>query len=45
MRKFLYLLGRILGDLQAIKRGLFGKRLLRRGLGKVSGKILRKLTK
>jgi len=45
MRKFLYLLARILGDLQAIKRGLFGKRLVRRGLGKTAGKLLRKLTK
>jgi len=45
MRKLLYLLARILGDLKALEKGRAGKRIVRRGLGKVSGKILRKLTK
>jgi len=34
-----------MGDLQAIKRGLFGKRLLRRGLGKTAGRLLKWITK
>lgn len=44
-RKFLYLLSRGLGDVQAVKRGKVGKRIKRRVAGKITGRILRKLFK
>ena len=43
MRKLLYKLARLLGDVNAVKRGKVGKRAGRRAAGKVSGKLLRRL--
>lgn len=42
-RGFLYKLARILGDVEAVKKGRIGKRVGRRATGKASGKIMRKL--
>lgn len=42
-RGFLYKLARMLGDVEAVKKGRVGKRLGRRASGKASGKIMRKL--
>lgn len=41
LRRFLYLFTRILGDVNAVKRGTIGKRIARRS----AGKILRRLLK
>lgn len=43
IRSFLYLLARILGDVNAIKRGRIGKRIGRRATGKLTGRILSRL--
>lgn len=40
MRSFLYLLARLLGDVNAVRRGTVGKRIMRRGVGKVAGRGL-----
>lgn len=40
MRSLLYLLARILGDLNAIKKGKVGRRVARRAGGKLTGRIL-----
>ena len=42
-RSLLYLAARVLGDVNAVKRGTVGKRLLRRGAGKITGRGLGKL--
>jgi len=44
-RGFLYFLARLLGDVNAVKRGRVGRRIGRRAAGKASGKFLRKLFK
>lgn len=44
-RGLLYWLARLLGDIQAVKRGKVGKRIGRRVAGKITGKSLRKLFK
>ena len=44
-RSLIYKLGRILGDINAVKRGKVGKRVARRIVGKGTGRILRKLFK
>jgi len=44
-RGFLYLLARILGDINAIMKGKSGKRIIRRQAGKIAGKGMRKLLK
>ncbi len=44
-RGFLYTLARILGDVNAVKKGKVGKRVARRGAGKVTGRGLGKLFK
>ncbi len=44
-RRFLYLLARILGDVNAVKRGTAGKRVARRMTGRATGKALRRLFK
>lgn len=44
-RGFLYLLARILGDINAVQKGTVGKRIARRAAGKATGKVLRKLIK
>ena len=43
VRSLLYLSARLLGDYNAVKRGTVGKRLLRRGAGKITGRALGKL--
>lgn len=45
MRNLLYLIARIMGDLQAIQKGRFLKRVQRRILGRIAGQIIRGLTK
>ena len=44
-RSFLYLLARLLGDVNAVKRGRVGRRVGRRIAGKVTGRGLGKLFK
>ncbi len=44
-RGFLYKLSRLLGDVNAVKRGKVGKRIVRRAAGKSTGKMLRKMFK
>lgn len=44
-RTFLYTLAKILGDINAVKKGTVGKRIARRTAGKATGKLLRKLFK
>jgi hypothetical protein len=44
-RGFLYRLARILGDLNAVQKGKIGRRILRRGAGKITGRGLGKLFK
>ena len=44
-RGFLYWLARILGDVNAVKKGKVGRRIGRRIAGKGAGRILRKLFK
>lgn len=41
-RSFLYLLARILGDVNAIKKGTIGKRVANKIIGRASGKLFRK---
>jgi hypothetical protein len=43
MRSFLYKLARIMGDVNAVKRGKVGKRLGRRVAGKATGRGLGKM--
>lgn len=45
LRSALYKAARIMGDLNAVKKGTPGKRLARRGAGKLTGKGLGKLFK
>ncbi|SES69120.1 hypothetical protein SAMN05216389_101433 [Oceanobacillus limi] len=45
IRKTLYKIARILGDVNAVKKGKVGKRVGRRVAGKATGKALRKLFK
>jgi len=44
-RGLLYSIARWLGDVQAVRRGRPGRRILRRGAGRASAKLLRKLFK
>ena len=44
-RSFLYHLGRLLGDANAIKRGRVGRRVGRRLAGKITGRGLGRLFK
>jgi len=44
-RGFLYILSRILGDMNAVKKGKAGRRVGRRAAGKVTGRGLGKLFK
>ena len=41
-RGFLYTLARLLGDVNAVKKGKVGKRVARRAAGKATGRTLRK---
>ena len=44
-RGFLYRLARLLGDVNAVKKGKVGRRIGRRVAGKVTGRGLRRLFK
>ena len=44
-RGFLYTLARLLGDVNAVKKGKVGKRVARRAAGKATGRTLGKLFK
>ena len=44
-RSWLYRIARILGDVNAIKKGLIARRIARRAAGKVTGRMLGKLFK
>lgn len=44
-RGFLYWLARLLGDINAVRRGRVGRRIARRGTGKATGRGLGKLFK
>lgn len=45
IRKVLYLLSKLLGDANAVKKGTVGKKIARRAAGKVKGRLLGKLFK
>jgi len=45
MRSLLYLIARILGDIEAARKGRLGKRIARRAAGRVTGRLLRRLFK
>ncbi|WP_185819855.1 hypothetical protein [Salibacterium salarium] len=45
IRRILYKISRVLGDVNAVKRGTVGKRVGRRAAGRQTGKLLRKLFK
>jgi len=42
-RGFLYALARLLGDVNAVKKGTVGKRVARRKTGRMMGRIMRKM--
>lgn len=44
-RGFLYTLGRILGDVNAVQKGKVGSRIGRRAAGKATGRAFKKLFK
>ncbi len=44
-RGWLYFIARLLGDVNAVKKGKVGKRIARRAAGKATGKALGKLFK
>lgn len=43
MRGLLYTLARLLGDVNAVKKGRIGRRIARRMAGKATGRLLRRL--
>jgi len=43
MRSLLYFLAKLLGDVNAVRKGRIGRRVGRRAAGKVSGRLFRKL--
>ncbi len=45
LRRTLYMFSRVLGDINAVKKGKVGKRVGRRVAGRSTGKMLRKLFK
>jgi len=45
LRNALYKVARIMGDVNAVKRGKVGKRVARHAAGKATGRTLRKLLK
>ncbi len=42
IRSFLYWLARLLGDVNAVRRGRIGQRVARRVAGKAAGRAMRK---
>lgn len=45
IRKVLYETAKFLGDINAVKKGAIGKRVVSRATGKVAGKVLGKINK
>lgn len=45
LRSALYTIARLMGDVNAVKKGKVGKRVARRAAGKATGRTLRKLLK
>ena len=45
LRSALYTIARLMGDVNAVKKGKVGKRVARRAAGKVTGRSLGKLFK
>jgi len=45
LRSALYTIAKLMGDVNAVKKGKVGKRVARRAAGKATGKTLRKLIK
>jgi hypothetical protein len=47
LRSFLYALARLLGDVQAVRKGpkAVGKRVVRRLAGRAAGRVLRRVLK
>jgi hypothetical protein len=43
LRSFLYAFARLLGDLNAIRKGTVGKRIARRAVGRMAGRGIGKL--
>ncbi len=43
IRSFLYKFARILGDINAIEKGKFGVRIIRRNIGRILGQFLNKI--
>ena len=44
-RRMLYIIARLMGDVNAVKKGKVGKRIARRAAGKATGRSLGKLFK
>jgi len=45
IRKVLYETAKVLGDVNAVKKGTIGKRVVSRATGKAAGKVLGKINK
>ncbi len=45
MRSLLYLIARLMGDANAVRKGRVGRRLARRAYGKQTGRLARRLFK
>ena len=43
LRSLLYLVARLLGDMNAVRRGRIGQRIVRRLAGRATGRALRRL--
>lgn len=43
IRSLLYLVARLLGDVNAVRRGRIGQRIVRRLAGKATGRAMRKM--
>ena len=43
LRGWLYWLARLLGDVNAVKRGRTGQRIARRAAGRLAGRLLRRI--
>jgi hypothetical protein len=43
LRSFLYAFARLLGDLNAVRKGTVGKRIARRAVGRMAGRGIGKL--
>jgi len=45
LRSALYMIARLMGDANAVKKGKVGKRVARRAAGKATGRTMRKVLK